>query len=107
MKEPYKKGIASHLDPESCAGRRKAAGEALTGASVGWVLSSEIRLVRGADVLRSTEGNTVRIASARSETGPAESMTPCTPRNSMCENREAPWPPNPNRGGPVGEGDEL
>jgi len=44
MKEPYKKGIANHLDPESCHFRRKTGMEALTGAPVGWVLSSEISL---------------------------------------------------------------
>jgi hypothetical protein len=35
MQEPHKKGLANHLDPESCAGGRKAAGEALTGAHAG------------------------------------------------------------------------
>ena len=31
MKESYGEGLASHTGPESCVGRRKAAGEALTG----------------------------------------------------------------------------
>ena len=42
MKEPYRKGLASHPDPESCAGGREVSGEALTGAHAGQVLSSEI-----------------------------------------------------------------
>jgi hypothetical protein len=42
MKEPHKKGLANHLDPESCAGSGNAAGEALTGAHTGQPLSSEI-----------------------------------------------------------------
>jgi hypothetical protein len=42
MEEPYTEGLASHGGPESCVGRREAAGEALTGARVGWVLSREI-----------------------------------------------------------------
>jgi hypothetical protein len=42
MKEPHRKGAANRPDPESCAGSRKEAGEALTGAHAGWVLSSEI-----------------------------------------------------------------
>ena len=42
MKEPYEKGVANHLGPESCAGVRKDAGEALTGAHAGQPLSSEI-----------------------------------------------------------------
>ncbi len=41
MKEPYRKGLATHPDPESCAGGRKDMGEALTGARAGRVLSSE------------------------------------------------------------------
>ena len=35
MREPYRKGVAYHLDPESCAGAGNRAGEALTGAHVG------------------------------------------------------------------------
>jgi RNA-directed DNA polymerase len=33
MKQPYKKGVAPHLGPESCADDRKAVGEALTGGT--------------------------------------------------------------------------
>ena len=51
MKESYRKGPASHPGPESCVGRRKAAGEALTGAHVGPVLSCEINPIQGADVV--------------------------------------------------------
>src|SRR2546425_313909 len=42
MKEPYRYDLASQPDPESCAGDRKVAGEALTGAHAGQPLSSEI-----------------------------------------------------------------
>jgi hypothetical protein len=35
MEELYVEGLASHDDPESCAGVRKGAGEALTGAHAG------------------------------------------------------------------------
>ena len=45
MQEPHKKGLANRLDPESCAGDRKVAGEALTGAHTGQPLSSEIILI--------------------------------------------------------------
>ena len=45
MKEPHRKGIANRPDPESCAGSRKDAGEALTGARAGWVSSSEIMTI--------------------------------------------------------------
>jgi hypothetical protein len=43
MKEPHVEGVATHDDPESCAGARKGVGEALTGAHAGRVLSREIR----------------------------------------------------------------
>ena len=42
MKEPYVEGVANHDDPESCVGAREGAGEALTGAHAGRVLSREI-----------------------------------------------------------------
>ena len=52
MKESHRKGVANRPDPESCVCRRKAAGEALTGAEAGRALSCEIHLVRGADAVR-------------------------------------------------------
>jgi hypothetical protein len=39
MKESYDEGVASHIDPESCARAREGSGEALTGARAGRVLS--------------------------------------------------------------------
>ena len=41
MKEPYRKGLATHPGPESCAGGREVSGEALAGAHAGQALSSE------------------------------------------------------------------
>jgi len=35
MKEPYKKGVANHHDPGSCAEAGNRLGEALTGAHAG------------------------------------------------------------------------
>jgi hypothetical protein len=40
MKEPHKKGLANHLDFESCADGGDAVGEALTEAHAGRVFSS-------------------------------------------------------------------
>ena len=57
MKVLYRKGIATRPDPESCALRREAWGEALTGERVGEVLSLEIRFVWGADGVTVPEGN--------------------------------------------------
>jgi hypothetical protein len=51
MKEPCIEDLASHDDPESCAGPREGAGEALTGARAGRVLSRENRHNQGADVV--------------------------------------------------------
>src|ERR1035438_7569117 len=43
MKESYRKGVANHPDPESCATHQEVRREALTGAPAGWVLSPENR----------------------------------------------------------------
>ena len=42
MEESHGKDLASHPDPESCAGGREATGEALTGAHAGQPSSREI-----------------------------------------------------------------
>ena len=50
MKEPHRKGQASHSGPESCDGLRKESGEALTGGIAGRAI--ELRnLVSGTPVL--------------------------------------------------------
>ena len=41
MKVSYDEGLASHVGPGSCVYNRKVMGEALTGESVGRVLSRE------------------------------------------------------------------
>jgi RNA-directed DNA polymerase len=43
MKEPYRKGVAIHPGPESCAGGGNTTGEALTGGIAGQPLNSEIK----------------------------------------------------------------
>ena len=58
MKESHRKGLANHPDPESCDGSRKAAGEALTGAQAGRVLSCEISPSRVPTVSDYPEGIT-------------------------------------------------
>ena len=106
MKESYREGAAIHPDPESCEGGREAALEALTGAYVGAVLSSEIRRCGVPTVSGHPEGNTAPSV-RRAWPGPAESKTRCMHRSSMRENRETPLLPVAVRCGPVGEGDEL
>ena len=66
MKVPYDEGPASHIGPESCAGDREGAGEALTGESAGRALSRESEFnFRVPTVSLVAEGNTGDLASAR------------------------------------------
>lgn len=58
MQESYIEGLASHDDPESCVGSREGAGEALTGACAGTVLSRENYTPRVPTQLNHAEGNT-------------------------------------------------
>jgi hypothetical protein len=107
MKEPHRKGIAIHPDPESCASRRKVAGEALTGAHVGQVLSSEICLSSGVPTSYwEAEGN-IGVGERSSLLGTLRSHRPraCveTPGARTGRPQER---PSPVRGGPVGEGHE-
>jgi hypothetical protein len=47
MEVPYVEGLATRDGPESCAGAREGAGEALTGEPVGRVLSRENPIYSG------------------------------------------------------------
>ena len=64
MQVQYSEGIASHIGPESCASRREAWCEALTGVLMVQVLSRERPLVRDADTVCVVEGSTVGCAIA-------------------------------------------
>jgi len=65
MKESHIEGIANRDDPESCAGGRKAVGEALTGARMGRVLSREINAFGVSTPLRRAEDDAHNAAIAR------------------------------------------
>ena len=93
MKESYGKGVANHADLESCAVGRKASLEALTKACAGQVLSREIKLLQGADVVG--EGGRPHRTSRQRErrTNPARSETLSMYRNKLRENREIPCLP--------------
>ena len=58
MKESCRKGVPNHPDLEFCGDRREAVAEALTEASVGWVLSSENRGFGAPTQFTNGEGNT-------------------------------------------------
>lgn len=99
MKEPRRKGVTNHPDPESCASGRKDAGEALTGAPAGWVLSSEIMPTSRVPTLFCyAEGHTAGGDSVKSPVDPAESETPSMSGNSRHENRETPGTPVAGKG---------
>ena len=59
MKESYVEDLASHGGPESCAGVREGAGEALTGVHAGRVIEPRNAFDWGADAVVFSEGNTV------------------------------------------------
>jgi len=84
MKESYDEGVASHIDPESCAEGRKALSEALTGARAGRVWSRVILLKSGEptwwDEAEGNNGcidNARGIRSLRGRRPQARTETPC------------------------------
>src|SRR5712692_603859 len=98
VQEPHKKGLASHLDPESCAGGREVAGEALTGAHAGQPLSSEITSFGVPTLYGDGEGNMKDGVNRESSGDAAESETLSMRGNSMRENRETSKAPSPVTG---------
>jgi hypothetical protein len=93
MKESNSEGLATHADPESCAGIREGVGEALTGAGAGRVSSRENQANSGVPTLYGkTEGNTADSAKAKLSADPARSKTPSMQRSSTYGNREIPPP---------------
>jgi len=93
MKESYTEGPASHGDPESCAYVRKSAGEALTGAHMGGVLSRENKRKQGADDVLLSGRQYAYARKGESRNNPVRSKTSSTYGNSMRENREIPCLP--------------
>ena len=94
MQEPYKKGVAIHLGPESCAGGRKASGEALTGENAGQPLSSEITSTGVPTLWNGGEGHMPNRARRKRFDNAAESETLRTRGHSMSGNRETPAAPS-------------
>jgi RNA-directed DNA polymerase len=64
MREPDTEGLATHGGPESCVCVCEGAGEALTGARVGWAIEPRNQWHRGADAVTKAEGNTAGSVSA-------------------------------------------
>ena len=101
MKEPHVEGLAIHDDPESCVVIREGAGEALTGAPGGWVLSRE-KSLQGADAEEIVGRRNGMHRHGEVHAGPARSEAPRTLGNLLHGNREIPGLPgrlSPGRGG--------
>lgn len=98
MKESYRKGLASHPDPESCVCDGNVTNEALTGAHAGQVSSCEITQSGTPTPLSEAEGNTGQDATGKPCTGPAQSQTLSMCGNSLHGNREILWVSTPNSG---------
>ena len=99
MRESYREGVASHPDPESCAGGRETPGEALTGAHAGRLLSRERTQIRVPTPSSGAEGNIAVCVSAsarrtrRGRRTLACVETPCTEpgRSRGCPSRMEGW----------------
>ena len=107
MKKPYVEGVAIHDDPESCVVTREGAGEALTGAPAGWVLSREKLELQGADAVEKGGRQHGVHRHREVHTGSVRSETPGTLGNHLHGNREIPRSPgvlSPSRGGKASAG---
>ena len=90
MKEPYKKGVANHLDPESCADVGNNVGEALTGAHAGQPSSSEITSPGVPTLYGEGEGHNRDGVICEPPRNATESETLGMRGNSLHGNRETP-----------------
>ncbi len=98
MGESYAEGVATHGDPESCAGFRKGVGEALTGVRTGRDMEPRNPIDRGADAVHLGGRPHGRARYRKHLTDPARSKTPGMCGISMRENREIPGLPVPDGG---------
>jgi len=88
MKESYVKGLANHNGPESCVEWSNSLGEALTGESVGWVLSRERGEVRDADPVWEWGRQQAMDRLGEGRRYPARSETPGRHGSNLRENRD-------------------
>lgn len=97
MKVPYDEGVATHIDPESCAVTGDRGGEALTGGHVGQVLSREMnapsrkrRVLRDADAVVMVGRQHWLGRYRKAQRDPARSETLCMHGCTSHGNREIP-----------------
>ena len=93
MKKSYGKGLATHIDPESCGAALEGGVEALTGESTGRVFSRVRNSLRDADAVRRSGRPHPRRRYREVLRDPARSQTPCTYADTLRGNREIPCPP--------------
>jgi hypothetical protein len=84
MKESHDEGVATHIDPESCAVVRENGGEALTGARAGQPLSRENGVtLSGAEAVEGVLKATPAFATARADGGPGAVAEPVHARKHL------------------------
>ena len=81
MKTPDIEGVAIHGGPESCAGTREGAGEALTGVRAGWAIEPRNQRDRGADAVKQVGRQYRWRRYARAVSGPRAVGEPVHVRN--------------------------
>jgi hypothetical protein len=107
MKESYVKGLANRNGPESCVEWRNSLGEALTGESVGWVLSREKDIDRDADPVEAWGRPQPTDRPGKGRWYPARSETPGRHGSNLRENREILRPPKPARLGRIAKSKDV
>ncbi len=90
MKEPHRKELATHPDPESCADGRKVGREALTGESAGQPLNCEIQYSRVPTPWSEAEGITGEADTGKASKDSAQSQTLSMHGHLLHENRDVP-----------------
>ena len=107
MKESYRKGLASHPDPESCAEGGNTVGEALTGAHTGQLLSAEITspACRPSGLQGKATSDTPTDREECQDAAESKNLSMCG--NSMRENRETPAVPRSDNLGRSEKGDHT
>jgi hypothetical protein len=85
---PHDEGVATHINPESCAVAREGNGEALAGEHTGQPLSRERIAIPGADAVHGAEGNTAERANASAWTTRRGPETLACMHAPCCGNRE-------------------
>jgi hypothetical protein len=73
MEEPDAEGLAPHGGPEPCVDVPRGRGEAWVGVRVGRAIEPRNHGVRGADAVKTAEGNTVGGVMREPSAGPARS----------------------------------